>query len=140
MPEQDRQAEPSTTAALLGGLGAALMDVRFKTVVAVRMLPAVYVTLVLGLGAVLLSRTVDAFALSLWQGLIELFLVSPLYFVAGLVFIRVALEFVHAVFRIAANVDALRGWSQDIQGVEALRDALKTLVIPRERTNKTDDE
>ncbi|MHA7835011.1 MAG: DUF4282 domain-containing protein [Algiphilus sp.] len=140
MNDQEQPTEASTAAALLGGLGAALMDVRFRTVVSVRMLPAVYIVLVLGLGAFLLSRTVDAFALSLWQGLMELFLVSPVYFVAGLVFIRVALEFVHAVFRIAANVDALRDWSQDIQGIEALRDALKTLVIPRDRTSKTDDE
>ncbi|MEQ9012102.1 DUF4282 domain-containing protein [Algiphilus sp.] len=139
MTDPHQQTEPSTVASLLGGLGAALMDLRFRTVVSVRMLPAAYVVLVSGLAAILLSRTVSAFAMSLWQGLIELFLVTPIYFIAGLVFIRVALEFVHAVFRIAANVDALRDWSQDIHGVEALRDALKTLVIPKGRGGNADD-
>ncbi|MBY8965383.1 DUF4282 domain-containing protein [Algiphilus sp.] len=139
MTDPHQQTEPSTVSSLLGGLGAALMDLRFRTVVSVRMLPAAYVVLVSGLAAILLSRTVSAFAMSLWQGLIELFLVTPIYFIAGLVFIRVALEFVHAVFRIAANVDALRDWSQDIHGVEALRDALKTLVIPKGRGGNADD-
>jgi len=133
MSEQSQTTGRSTVSAAIGGLGAALMDPQFRTVVSVRMLPAVYVILVFGLAAFLLSRTVDAFALSLWQGLIQLGVITPIYFIAGLVFIRVALEFVHAVFRIAANVDAL----QDIQGVEGLGDALKGLVLPQRREDGT---
>lgn len=111
---------------------SALMDVRFQTSVAVKMLPVIYVVLIGGLIALSVSTVVAAFGRDLWQGLFHLLIIVPTYLVAGVVLIRVGLELVVAIFRIAAHVEELSGWSQDLFGLEGLREALRSLLPARD--------
>lgn len=116
------------SAGLRSGLLPALMDVRFQTTVTIRMLPAIYLVLIIGLVALSFSVVVEAFGRNLWQGIFHLLVIAPAYLVAGVVIIRISLELLMAIFRIAEHVEDLSGWSRDILGLDGLRDALRGLV------------
>ncbi len=110
---------------------SALMDVRFQTSVANKMLPIIYMVLIVGLVAINVSVVAEAFGRNVWQGLFHLLIIAPAYLVAGVVIIRVSLELVVSIFRIAAHVEELSGWSRDFLGLEGLRDALKSKLPKR---------
>jgi hypothetical protein len=82
------------------GFLASLFDVDFKSLITTKVIKVLYILsmILIGLGA--LAFVVAAFANSVAGGLIVLIIVAPLVSLLYLIYVRVLLEIVIAVFRI----------------------------------------
>lgn len=109
---------------LLGPLITALRDVQFRQAVAARMLSAVYVVLLSGLAVFCVATVSDAFAQSLWLGVIYLLIVAPAYFVVGTVVARVLLETIRAIIQIADDLHRMANTHDRMAGMRPLRGLL----------------
>jgi hypothetical protein len=105
-----------------------LFDVQFRTFMATRMLPGVY-----GFGIVLAALftiyvVVLRFRESTWEGLAWL-LLGPLMFLGLVTALRITLEFVLAVFRMAWYVEHVAGRTQIIADELPRFGFLRTLLF-----------
>lgn len=108
-----------------GSFFAGLFDFQFTTVVTTRMVPTIY-TLGQLLSALATGYVIFwAFQQSLTSGFVWLLVLGPAMFLALIMMIRVLLEFVLTVFRIAFFLEALGGKVENIAGqTEEIHEAL----------------
>lgn len=100
--------------AALGFFFRNLFDLQMRTVLTTRMLPVIY-GLGIGFAACFaVYLVVMAFAVSRYEGLFWLLLAGPLSFVVVVTALRVVLEFVLSVFRLAIQVEAVTAQTQQI--------------------------
>ena len=104
------------------GFFASLFDVSFTSFVTVRLIKVIYVITLVLIGLAALVFVVAAFADSVGAGVFVLVIVAPLLSLLYVIYARVLLEIVMAIFRIAENTG---------QGVSLLRaQAAGTSVAP----------
>ena len=82
------------------GFLASLFDVEFKSLVTTKVIKVLYILSMIGIGLVALAFVVAAFNNNAAAGLLVLIIVAPLMSLLYLVYVRVLLEIVIAVFRI----------------------------------------
>ena len=99
-----------------GSLLSGLFDRQFTTVITTQMVPTIYTLGQLLSGLATVYVIFWAFQQSWVSGLVWLCLLGPAMFVALVVSIRVLLEFVLTVFRIAFFLEALGGQIESIAG------------------------
>jgi hypothetical protein len=108
-----------------------LFDVRFTTFMATRMMPGVY-----GFGIVLAGLfttylVVQRFRDSTWEGLAWL-LLGPLMFFGLVTALRITLEFVLAVFRVAWYVESVASHTQVVANELPRFGFLRTLLFGKD--------
>lgn len=97
-------------------LAHGLFDLQFQSIITTRMVPTIY-ALGLILAAVLtLAFVIRGFHESLLYGLMWLLLFGPALFVAVAVTLRISLEFILTLFRLAVAVEDLEESVQGIAG------------------------
>ena len=84
-----------------------LYNPSFRHAVTTDMMPTVYVLLLVGLGMVVFKFTSDAYSQHWLNGVLHTLVIAPVLFLSGTVLIRVSLEFLLAVFRIASEVEEI---------------------------------
>ena len=82
------------------GFLASLFDVEFKSLITTKVIKVLYILSMIVIGLAALALVAAAFANSVAGGLIVLLIVAPLVAVIYLIYVRVLLEIVLAVFRI----------------------------------------
>jgi hypothetical protein len=82
------------------GFLASLFDVEFKSLITTKVIKVLYILSMIVIGLAALAFVVAAFANSVAGGLIVLLIVAPLVALLYLIYVRVLLEIVIAVFRI----------------------------------------
>ena len=88
-------------------LSTGLADWRFQKTLAIEYMPVIYCVLALGWIAITLGAMADYYRFSWQRGVIYSVTVGPMMLLAGLVTIRVVLEFLQAFFRTDQNVTSL---------------------------------
>ena len=79
---------------------ASLFDVEFKSLITTKVIKVLYILSMIGIGLVALAFVVAAFNNDAAAGLLVLVIVAPLMSLLYLIYVRVLLEIVIAVFRI----------------------------------------
>jgi hypothetical protein len=79
---------------------ASLFDVEFKSLITTKVIKVLYILSMIGIGLVALAFVVAAFNNNAAAGLLVLVIVAPLMSLLYLIYVRVLLEIVIAVFRI----------------------------------------
>lgn len=92
----------------------ALFDFEFRTIIATRMLPAVYRVAVGAIGVAVAFGVIIEFRESTASGLLWLFVVGPVIFFGLVATLRVFLEVVMSIFRIAYHVENVAGQTEDL--------------------------
>lgn len=111
---------------------AGLFDFQFNTIITTQMMPVIYGMAMLFSALATVYSILWAFGQSWWLGLIWLFIVGPAVFVALITSVRVVLEFVLTVFRIACYVEAVTGEVEGIAGqTEGIADGLPRIKFWR---------
>ena len=82
------------------GFLASLFDVEFKSLITTKVIKVLYILSMIGIGLVALAFVVAAFNNNAAAGLLVLIIVAPLMALLYLIYVRVLLEIVIAVFRI----------------------------------------
>ena len=82
------------------GFLASLFDVEFKSLITTKVIKVLYILSMIGIGLVALAFVVAAFNNNAAAGLLVLIIVAPLMSLLYLIYVRVLLEIVIAVFRI----------------------------------------
>jgi len=123
-----------------GNLLSGLLDMQFTSVVTTQMVPTIY-TLGLVISALASIYCVGwAFGESLVMGVAWLVVVGPAMFIALTVTIRVLLEFVLTVFRIAFFLEALGGQIDTIANqTEDLSEGLPRIRFWKPRRKQSGD-
>ncbi len=98
------------------GLLRNLFDVQFTTVVTTRMVPAIYSMALILSALATLYGIVWAFDSSWLLGAVWLLLIGPAIFLGLITTVRVLLEFVLTVFRIAVALESVGGQVDSIAG------------------------
>ena len=109
--------DPARSPAADGGwreLVRDLFDLRFRSLIAMRMLPLVY-----GIGIAVAAmftvyQVVRAFKDSMWDGVAWLLLLGPAMFIALVLALRITLEFVLAFFRMAWYVEHVASHTKEM--------------------------
>ncbi len=113
---------------------ATLFDLEFKHTLTTRMVPIIYTLGILSFAILALSIGVLGFRISFWAGLFYLFVVAPAAFLATVLAMRVALEFVLSVFKLLEVTEAMyRKTAEMDQNLERLTTRVEDVssVIPR---------
>ncbi|MGH8506161.1 MAG: DUF4282 domain-containing protein [Stenotrophobium sp.] len=109
-----------------------LLDVRLRTIMTTTMAPAIYVFLALGVIAVNLFLTVEAFQVSLTSGLVWLLLIMPIASIVGVITVRVVLESLLSLFRIVVYMESLMEQLHTVRGqTESIAERVDDLPLPR---------
>ena len=82
------------------GFLASLFDVEFKSLITTKVIKVLYILSMIGIGLVALAFVVAAFNNNAAAGLLVLIIVAPLMALIYLIYVRVLLEIVIAIFRI----------------------------------------
>ena len=82
-----------------------LLDFEFRTVVTTRLLPIVYRVAVTAIGIGVVWEIAQAFAISWIRGVLWLSILGPAVFLGLVTAVRVFLEFVISIFRVAVHVE-----------------------------------
>ncbi|MDN5862554.1 MAG: DUF4282 domain-containing protein [Salinisphaera sp.] len=91
-----------------------LFDLQMRQIVTTRMLPFIYGSAIALAGLLSVYSIVWAFEHGFWEGIAWLLLVGPGLFLAVVITVRVLLEFVLIVFRIACYMEVMGG---QIEGI-----------------------
>lgn len=89
------------------GFFASLFDISFRSLVTTRIIRVLYVLYMIAIGLVALGFIVSAFNANTALGVLVLVIGAPLAFFVYLIFVRVWLEVVIALFRIMENTQQL---------------------------------
>jgi hypothetical protein len=81
-----------------------LFDFSFSTFIAEKVIPILYILALIGIALFALGIIVSGFTAGVGQGLLALIIVAPLTVAFSVIYVRVVLEFLIVVFRIADNV------------------------------------
>ncbi|HWU67503.1 MAG TPA: DUF4282 domain-containing protein [Stenotrophobium sp.] len=109
-----------------------LFDVRLRTIMTTRMAPTIYVFLALGVIAVNLFLTIEAFQVSLISGLVWLLLIMPIASIVGVITVRVILESLLSLFRIVLHMETLMEQLHTLRGqTESIAERVEDLPLPR---------
>lgn len=118
MPETDNPrhltvVKPGSRALLIGFLRD-LLDLQLTAQLATRMMPVVY-ALGIALAALFTGYLAyRGFRNSIWEGVVWLLLLGPAAFLGLVTALRIVLEFVLAVFRIAWHIEHVAGSTQEL--------------------------
>lgn len=134
--------------AWLRGFVHALFDFSFSEVVTIKMLPILYGLGIIATGSAVLFVALETMTHSFWKGLLFLFTITPLGFIAGIAALRVTLEFVSAVFRLQSYMIRMNGSmkrleeqmtksSQHIGNVDANMTVLSQTIVNLDRNMET---
>ena len=93
---------------------ATLFDLEFRHTLTTRMVPIIYTLGIASFAIVALSIAVLGFRISFLAGLFYTFVVGPAAFLALVLAMRVALEFVLSVFRLLEITEAMYGKTSDL--------------------------
>jgi Domain of unknown function (DUF4282) len=126
----------------------ALFDFSFSEVVTIKMLPLFYGLGIIATGSAALFVALETMTHSFWKGLLFLFTITPLGFIAGVAALRVTLEFVSAVFRLQSYMIRMNGSmkrleeqmtksSQHIGNVDANMTVLSQTIVNLDRNMET---
>jgi len=89
----------------LRALFAGLVDLEFHTIVTTSLLPLVYRVSLSAIAILVLGLVARGFNQSTRDGLLWLFVLGPAIFLGSVTVLRVFLEFVISIFRIAVHVE-----------------------------------
>lgn len=111
-----------------------LFDLQMREIVTTRMLPIVYALAITGAGLATGYSILWGFRQSWWMGLIWLLIAGPALFLVTVTAVRVFLEFVMTVFRIAFYLEALGNHIESIADqTEEIADDLPRIQFWRSR-------
>jgi hypothetical protein len=82
-----------------------LLDFEFQTVVTTQLLPIVYRVVVTAIAIGVVWQVAEAFAVSWLRGVLWLTILGPAVFLGMVTAVRVFLEFVISIFRVAVHVE-----------------------------------
>ena len=91
-----------------------LFDLQFTTVLATRMMPGVYALGIALAGLFTLYLTYRGFRSSPWEGVAWVVLLGPAAFIGLVTALRITLEFVLALFRVAWHVERVAGSTREL--------------------------
>ncbi|WP_159431116.1 DUF4282 domain-containing protein [Fontimonas thermophila] len=91
-----------------------LFDLQFQQLLAPRLLPTIYLLAIAACAGAVILHAIEGFARSPWLGTFRLLVVAPVGFIVLVTVVRVTLEFLLVVFRIAVNVSEMAGHTGDI--------------------------
>lgn len=89
------------------GFFGSLFDLSFTSLVATRIIKLLYVLAIILIGLYALLFIVGGFTNSTAAGLLVLLIIAPIFTLASLVYARVLLELIIALFRIMENTNQL---------------------------------
>ncbi|MBU1706638.1 DUF4282 domain-containing protein [bacterium] len=89
------------------GFFGALFDFTFTDFITTKIIKLLYILLLIAVGVGALVAIVTAFGISAWLGLLTLLILAPLGFVIGVICIRVYMEIIIVLFRIAENTNII---------------------------------
>jgi len=95
------------TAAQARGFLASLFDLSFTSFVASKLIKVLYVIAIAVTAVVALSFALAGFSKDVASGLLMLIIVTPLVFLAGVIYARVVLEIIIVVFRMAEHLEEI---------------------------------
>lgn len=98
------------------GFFASLFDLSFSSLITTRIIKVLYVLALIGIGLGYLVFTISAFASDTAFGVITLFVLGPIVALIYVVYARVFLELVIALFRIMESNVEMVGLLRDRQG------------------------
>lgn len=114
-----------------------LFDIQLRTVVTTRMLPAIYLLALILAGLMALYSVVWAFDKGWITGVFWLLIGGPALFIALITSVRVLLEFVLTVFRIAVMMESLGGQVDSMAGqIDELSEDLPRIQFWKPRRTK----
>ena len=90
------------------GFFAALFDFSFDNFITIKLTKVIYIIGIVASGLGTLGFIISGFTQGFGSGLMAL-IVGPLLFLLWVVLVRIGLELIIAVFKIAENTSALRG-------------------------------
>lgn len=89
------------------GFFASLFDLSFSSFITTKLIKVLYVLSLVGAGILCLNLILNGFANSVLQGLLMLVVVAPLAFLFFAIYMRVILELIIVVFRIAEHTNEI---------------------------------
>jgi Domain of unknown function (DUF4282) len=109
--------QDQTTKHQTKGFLASLFDFSFKSLIASRVIRVLYVLWMALLALGTIGLIITAFEINAAFGAVELLIVGPLCFLFNLIFARVLLELIMAIFAIQENTSRISpiGWSSPLQ-------------------------
>ncbi|MGA3220445.1 MAG: DUF4282 domain-containing protein [Acidimicrobiales bacterium] len=100
------------------GFFGSLFDISFKSIITPRIIKVLYVLAMIFIALITIVYIVVAFNANAALGAVTLLILGPLYFFFSLIWTRVALEFIMAVFAIQENTGRIppSGWGPPVGG------------------------
>jgi hypothetical protein len=99
------------------GFFASLFDLSFDALITTKLVRFAYVFLIIGLALAALFFGLSGFGRSFLSGIVTLFVLAPILFVAGVVGARIYCELVLVLFRIQAHTAETAALLRSAQGV-----------------------
>ena len=117
---QDHTTNPQTK-----GFLRSLFDFSFKSLIASRVIRVLYVLWMMLLALAAIGFIITGFEINAALGAVTLLILGPLYFLFNLIFARVLLELVMAIFAIQENTNRISpiGWPSPPQARSEVPDA-----------------
>lgn len=129
--------EPPGTREAARGFLKQLFDLQMREIVTTRMLPIIYALALAGAGLLSLYSIAWGFSQSWWAGVAWLIVIGPALFLAVVTTVRVLLEFVMTVFRIACYMEVLGNQIEGLSGqMEEIEEDLPRIQFWRSWTRK----
>jgi hypothetical protein len=100
------------------GFFGSLFDISFKNIITPKIIKVLYVLAMIVIGLITVVYIAVAFNANAGLGVVTLLILGPLYFFFSLIWTRVALEFIMAVFAIQENTGRIppSGWAPPASG------------------------
>jgi hypothetical protein len=89
------------------GFFKSLFDISFDAFITTKIIKFVYVLLMVIIGIMAIWGIVFAFIASTWLGVLTLFILAPIGFLIYIIIVRIWLELVIVIFKIAENTGHL---------------------------------
>jgi hypothetical protein len=89
------------------GFFGSLFDMSFSEFITTKIIKFLYVLSIIFIGLGALALIIFGFIASVWIGLLVLFIVAPIYIILYIIIVRVWLELMIVIFRIAENTGQL---------------------------------
>lgn len=116
-----------------------LLDVQFTTVVTTRMLPVIYAVALVLAAMQSVYAVIWGFDHGLWMGILWLVVGAPALFIAIIMTVRVVLEVVLTIFRIAVMMETLAGQVDTMTGkIDVIQDDLPRIQFWKPRRKSED--
>ncbi len=132
--------EDHTTNPQTKGFLRSLFDFSFKSLIASRVIRVLYVLWMLLLALGTIGLIIAGFEINAALGAVTLLILGPLSFLFNLIFVRVLLELVMAIFAIQDNTSRISaiGWPSPLQARSEVADASFNGIAENVRVGQRD--